>query len=255
MGTSAHAKHHWYFGLTSRFETDPELIARSSTAPYRYEAHNFESYFPKGPELPQKKKMSVIGSHPILAVYDKHLRSRVLEALAQIPWQTVDVVRLGYVDNQENPPVVLVTIKKEDVDESRVQVAVNEIRKIMAENNLMDVHAETKTGHLFYKVDCTPEKICPLALNRTPLLGSSLENDTSSVGRGSLCLYVKIDGELYGLTCKHAVMPMNLSRTGATLSDNSTVEVGDHIVFQPARVDFEREEAAIAAHIAMFRVL
>lgn len=77
--------------------------------------------------------MSAIGTHPILAAYDKHIRSRVLEVLASIPWQTVDIVRIGFSDNEDNPPVALVTIKEEDVEENLVQAAVDRIRKIMVE--------------------------------------------------------------------------------------------------------------------------
>lgn len=133
MSTSAHAKQHWYCGLTGDGESDPVLIARSSTEAYRYESHHFRFWFPNGPEIPEYKVMSAIGTHPILAAYDKHLRSSVLEALAPIPWQTVDIVRIGFADNQDNPPVVLVTIKEEDVEENLVQAAVDQIRSIMVE--------------------------------------------------------------------------------------------------------------------------
>lgn len=132
MSTSTHAKQHWYFGLTGDGESDPILIARSSTEPYRYEDHAFRFWFPNGPKVPEFKLMSAIGTHPILTAYDKHLRPRVLEALALVPWQTVDIVRLGFADCRNNPPVVLVTVK-EDADEYLVQAAVDQIRSIMVE--------------------------------------------------------------------------------------------------------------------------
>lgn len=69
----------------------------------------------------------------ILEVDDKQLRLRVLEALARLPWQTVDVVWLGFADNDDNPPVVLISIMEEDVDENLVQVTVDQIRSIMVE--------------------------------------------------------------------------------------------------------------------------
>lgn len=133
MSTSAHAKKHWYFGLTGDGESDPVLIARSSTEPYRYEDHDFKFWFPNGPIIPEYKMISAIGSHQILAAYDKHLRPKVREALASVPWQTIDIVRLGFADNEDNPPVVLVTIKEEDAEENTVQAAVDQIRNIMVE--------------------------------------------------------------------------------------------------------------------------
>lgn len=69
----------------------------------------------------------------ILEFDDKQLRLRVLEALARLPWQTVDVVLLEFADSDGNPPVVLITIKEEDADENLVQVAVDQIRSIMVE--------------------------------------------------------------------------------------------------------------------------
>jgi hypothetical protein len=112
MSTSAHAKKHWYFSLTGDGESDPVLIARSSTELYRYEDHDFKFWFPNGPIILEYKVILAIGSHPILAAYNKQLRPKVREALASVPWQTIDIVRLGFADNEDNPPVVLVTIKE-----------------------------------------------------------------------------------------------------------------------------------------------
>lgn len=74
-------------------------------------------------------------THPILAAYDTHLRSKVHEALACIPWQTIDIVRIGFVDNHNSPPVVLVTVKEEDAD-NLVQAVVDQIWRIMVEQVL-----------------------------------------------------------------------------------------------------------------------
>ena len=133
MVTSAHAKRNWYYGLTPNRESDPVLIARSSTSAFRYENHPFYTYYPYGPEMPKRKVMSVIGHHPIMAIYDDHLRPRVREALATIKWQTIDIVRLGYEGELDNPPVTLITIAPEDAEENVVQDAVDEIRNIMVE--------------------------------------------------------------------------------------------------------------------------
>lgn len=72
-------------------------------------------------------------THLILAAYDTHLRTKVHEALACISWQTIDIVRIGFADNHNSPPVGLVTVKEEDADENLVQAAVNQIRRIIVE--------------------------------------------------------------------------------------------------------------------------
>lgn len=120
-------------GISGGGESDPVLIARSSTELYRYEDHNFKFWFPNGPIIPEDKVISAIGSHPILAAYNKHLRPKVREALASVPWQTIGIVRLGFADNEDNPPVVLETIKEENAEENIVQAAVDRIRNIMVE--------------------------------------------------------------------------------------------------------------------------
>ncbi|KFZ24987.1 hypothetical protein V502_00513, partial [Pseudogymnoascus sp. VKM F-4520 (FW-2644)] len=248
MTTSAHAKQHWYCGLTGEGESDPVLIARSSTETYRYESHHFRFWFPNGPEIPEYKVMSAIGTHPILAAYDKHLRSRVLEVLAPIPWQTVDIVRIGFADNEDNPPVVLVTIKEEDVEENLVQAAVDQIRIIMVENGFLDVHAEAKTGMLYSQLTYNVDEVVPLKFKQTPKVGCSIGN--ACTGAGTLCLYVKIQGEMYGLTCKHVLLPMGLTTPAGPISDHSTVAVDGAMVLQPAVADFDEEETILKERIA-----
>lgn len=89
--------------------------------------------------MPEYKVMSPIGTHPILVAYGNELHPRVLEALARVPWQTVDIFRLGFSDNDDNPPVVLITIMEEDSDENLVQVAVDQIRSIMVKFRVFQV--------------------------------------------------------------------------------------------------------------------
>ncbi|OBT98041.1 hypothetical protein VE01_04048 [Pseudogymnoascus verrucosus] len=150
MSTSAHAKKY------------------CSTELYRYEDHNFKFWFPNGPIIPEDKVISAIGSHPILAAYNKHLRPKVREALASAPWQTIGIVRLGFADNEDNPPVVLVTIKEENAEENIVQAAVDRIRNIMVENGFLDVQAEAKTGMLFPQLTYDVDRVIPLEFKQTP---------------------------------------------------------------------------------------
>ncbi|OBT58574.1 hypothetical protein VE04_01387 [Pseudogymnoascus sp. 24MN13] len=248
MSTSAHAKKHWYFGLTGDGESDPVLIARSSTELYRYEDHDFKFWFPNGPIIPEYKVISAIGSHPILAAYNKHLRPKVREALASVPWQTIDIVRLGFADNEDNPPVVLVTIKEENAEENIVQAAVDRIWNIMVENGFLDVHAEAKTGMLFPQLTYDVDRVIPLEFKQTPKVGCSIGN--ACIGAGTLCLYLKIRGEMYGLTCKHVLLPMDLTTPGAPVSNHSTIAVDGAMVLQPAREDVEKEDEYLTERIS-----
>jgi hypothetical protein len=76
----------------------------------------------------------------------------------------------------------------------------------------LDVHAEAKTGRLYPQVTYSIDAVVPSEFKQTPKVGCSIGN--ASTGAGTLCLYVKIQGKMYGLTCKHVLLPMDLTAPG-----------------------------------------
>ena len=117
-------------------------------------------------------------------------------------------------------------------------------------------------SQLTYNVD----EVVPLEFKQTPKVGCSIVN--ACTGAGTLCLHVKIQGEMYGLTCKHVLLPMGLTTPGmhryirfrtvrklkrltdAPISDHSTVAVDGAMVLQPAVADFEEKETILKERIA-----
>jgi hypothetical protein len=132
---SSDVETYWYYGLTSDEECLMKLIARSSTFLFVSETQEskdrgLNGYYPWID--PRRKVMSTIGSHKIVALYDSGLRAKVHEVLSGIRWQTIDVVCLGYDDDEnDHPPVVLITVDINDVDKEIAQNVVRKIHDVM----------------------------------------------------------------------------------------------------------------------------
>lgn len=224
----------WYFGIDTRMESISLLIARSSTFPFQPFTDETKDAPENSPRRERKPKgMFTVGGHKITTIYDSMLRLKVQEILSGLKWQTIDVVRLGYDDDEpNNPPVILVTVDINDVDEVRSQEAVEKIHDLMVQFDLPDVHAEVKTGRLFEQARYNQDVHYPLELLRVPKMGASIGNTTSNAA-GSLCLYLKIDGSNYGLTCQHVAT----SSLAPFTSQDDPV-----IIHQPARKDLRAYE-------------
>ncbi|OBT81969.1 hypothetical protein VE02_09313 [Pseudogymnoascus sp. 03VT05] len=224
----------WYFGIDTRMERVSLLIARSSTYAFQPFTDETKDEPENSPRKERKQKcMFTVGGHKITTIYDSILRLKVQEILSGLKWQSIDVVRLGYYDDEpNNPPVILVTVAINDVDEVRAQEAVEKIHDLMVRFELPDVHAEIKTGRLFDQVEYHQNRLYPLEPLRVPKMGASIGNANLD-SAGSLCLYLKIDGINYGLTCQHVATSSKAPFT----SPNDPV-----IILQPARKDLRKYE-------------
>lgn len=218
----------WYYGVDTRMESVSLLIARSSTFPFRPFTEATQD-LPEGSPLKERKRkgMYTVGAHKIGTVYDTHLRLRVREILSDVKWKTIDVVRLGY--NDGDPPVVLITVDINDVDEAIAEDAVNKIHQLMIEFHLPDIHAEIKTGRLFQLVKYDRDVRYPIVLSRVPKMDASIGNAKDEIRGGSLCLFLKIDGSNYALSCQHVF----------TSSETPIHGNGQEITVQPAIKDRE----------------
>ena len=249
MSPSEEERDSWYFGIDARMYAVSMLVARSSTYPfqklYTEDTRGLDNRDPLNER--KRKAMSTIGNHKIVTIYDDELRPRVREILSGIKWKTIDVVRLGYID-EPSYPVILITVDINDVDEDTAQDAVNKIHELMVEFHLPDVHAEIKTGRLFeqarYNEDrlhsqsrlrdgeiCNQDQHYPLELARVPKLGAGISGADSSLV-GSLCIFLKIDGSNYAMACQHVVA----SPETFALADTK------NIVLQPAKKDLDYDK-------------
>ncbi|OBT63309.1 hypothetical protein VE03_07222 [Pseudogymnoascus sp. 23342-1-I1] len=221
----------WYYGIDARSECLSLLIARSST--YPFEPFTEETRDEVWIQRKERKRRATytIGNHKIGKIYDSELRPRVREMLSDIKWKTIDVVRLAHGD-EPNYPVILITVNINDVNEEMAQDAVDKIHELMVEFHLPDVHAEIKSGQLFEQVRYRQNDHYPLELSREPKMGASIGNANLD-SAGSICLFLKIDGSNYALTCQHAV-------TTSLAAFNSRDDPG--IILQPAKKNLQYYE-------------
>lgn len=224
----------WYIGIDSRMESASLLIARSSTFPFQPFTDETQDA-PEGSPRKERKRKGIytVGTHKIGAIYDSHLRHRVREILSNLSfkWQTIDVVRVGY--NHDDPPVILITVDINNVNEVIAEEAVKKIHDLMIDFHLPDVHAEVKTGRLFEQAKYDQDEVYPLDLLRVPKMGASIGR-ANSESAGSLCLYLKIDGSNYALTCQHVAT--------TSLAAFTPGEDPDIVILQPARKDLRKYE-------------
>lgn len=61
-------------------------------------------------EYPARKKVSKIGSHPIVGVFESQIRERISK-LRTHQFDSVYVIRIGYNGNQDDPAVILALLK------------------------------------------------------------------------------------------------------------------------------------------------
>jgi len=121
---------YYYFGLTERSGTDPRLVARSSTDPF-HDTGYFGAW--PGPE-PRRKYEFCVGNHPITRIYDAGPRYQIRDALWAIPWQTIDIVRIGTsLTALENPVIILISVPKDSISYITARDAINRCLDVLAQ--------------------------------------------------------------------------------------------------------------------------
>ncbi|RFU34840.1 hypothetical protein B7463_g1458, partial [Scytalidium lignicola] len=240
-----HERSFWYFGLSNNRYANPPLIARSSTHPFPYQNNSFSRAFPTTEQEPEPKRIFEVARHDIIDGYDAGVRSAVRDCLKNIPWYSIDVVRIGYGKTTfENPVVVLITADITKTNDEYAQRAVDDIHDLMIRhlltcnlsNHWNDVHAEIKGGVL----DKCDEERVP---RQVPYIGTSVgARETVNTGglTGTLSAFLKLDDEICGLTCHHCVK-----------SDNDKMITSEIVVDQPSTGDFKRAIESLKADIEM----
>lgn len=115
----------YYHGLYE----NPKLLTRSNPAPWTISHITESSGYQRGPSRDTKIMYSV-KNHPLHDKLAQGLRERILDILATMDpceWFAVDYVRIGYdkASEQNNPPVVLVTVQEDKVARAEGQRIVN----------------------------------------------------------------------------------------------------------------------------------
>ncbi|OBT75521.1 hypothetical protein VF21_04956 [Pseudogymnoascus sp. 05NY08] len=229
MKPSKEEREQFYYGMDNSEADPPELIARSSTFQFRPYTKATEDKPEDWMKKRNSRTVSTIGSHKIVSVYDSKLRVKVLDILSDIPWKTVDIVRVGCKDDNDHPPVILITAAASEVNDDDAQDAVQKIHKLMLDHDLPDIHAEIKTGQVFKLERYNSRDRYPLELVRVPKIGYSISNSDLTFA-GSICLFLKIDDVNYALTCQHCV---------TSSEEKFTPGKENGVILQPSKEDLE----------------
>ncbi|KIW39772.1 uncharacterized protein PV06_08357 [Exophiala oligosperma] len=207
-------KHGYYYGIPSR----PLLVARSNTQPWQ--SHPFSSSWPSAKTL-----QAVERSHPIAEAWCSGLFRQIIEVLKNVSFTTIDVVRIGYLQDKELPPVVLWIGVPNNSLSSRVgNEIVDACVEILRRYQLFDVQCEIRESEYRQSAPsptCSPTYLAPetatfasggfpAQLIASP--GQSI-NLAGSTAHGSLGPYLRAgkgnpDAEgVYAITCRHAALP------------------------------------------------
>lgn len=81
---------------------------------------------------PVRKKVSQIGSHPIVGVFESQIRGRVSK-LRTYQFGSVYVIRIGYNGNQHDPAVILVLVKSGSMRMMQAALLGGEIMRVCVE--------------------------------------------------------------------------------------------------------------------------
>jgi hypothetical protein len=114
----------YYFGLPG----NPRLLAQSNTAPWEIPIIDTPGGH-EGPRSEASKLAFVVTHHPLRGKLMNGLRDnirRVLATMSPCRWISVDYLRIGYDEvEQNNPVVILVTVEKFQVPRAEAQRVVD----------------------------------------------------------------------------------------------------------------------------------
>ncbi len=145
---SAEEQNRYYIGLPSK----PRLVARSSTA--RWAAcpdPEYLNHIDSGFGYAFPKLLLNVGPHPLTEIWDQQenaVQEAVVEALAGLKWNTVDVLRIGYAYQypklEHFPVTLMVSVAHHSVSwQEAVAVAVR-CRGILQQHGVLDVECEIR---------------------------------------------------------------------------------------------------------------
>ncbi|EPE07922.1 hypothetical protein F503_00644 [Ophiostoma piceae UAMH 11346] len=249
----------YYRGLPSM----PRLVGRTSAG-----------IVPCPPPLPQPlpnhftsptKLLGPVGRHCILECWETTVREKILHALGNLDWTTVDVVRIGY-DNVpvlERPVVVWVGVANTAHQwNPTVCEALRGCRKVLDQAGLLDVECEIRVSEVRHLALPRPQLLdrpyktilYPISTN----IGTSMCPAQVESHVGSLCIYISLahdhngTGPLWALTCRHVALPKDVYPTDKTYKWTNTSQPAIKIN-SPASKDLQNECKTIKFRISVLK--
>ncbi|RSL74978.1 hypothetical protein CEP51_011297 [Fusarium floridanum] len=201
----------YYVGLPGK----PRLVARSSSDMDPWTGPQTDLGWTLG------KTLDPVGQHPIVALWNDSagpLRRDILDALENIQWVAIDILRLGYQrvkdtmdESPINPVTVLVSVEPGSTTWSTGVEVVLRCRRILRQHGIQDVQVEMKESTISQCNLLTSGPIAqPDKWNSlfSEFLGICIAPAASPYHEGTKGLYLRIRGtkRMLLLTCRHVAL-------------------------------------------------
>ncbi|KAF9783599.1 hypothetical protein IL306_008893 [Fusarium sp. DS 682] len=213
----------YYSGLPD----GPNLVARSSTTPWKPCPTDVDSFL---------KLLDPVEKHPVVPLWNDSagpLRRKVLEAVKDIDWNAIDILRCGSSHEGDHylvrPVILFVSVEPESTTWSHGRAVALKCRDILREHGINDVEVEIKESRITQccssdgdqapRSQETTAKLSPDiqtiqeeayrrdSIQLSELLGTKIASTQFPTREGTKGLYLRIrnTGTVVALTCRHVV--------------------------------------------------
>ncbi|EFX04333.1 hypothetical protein CMQ_1261 [Grosmannia clavigera kw1407] len=204
-------------GYYRRLPSCPRLVGRTSGKERWY------SPFPGESSLPSSEEISTIGQHTIVSLWEDLLESHVMTIIKDLPWTSVDVLRIGLksVKRSDKPVIVWIGVSTADIPWPKIADVLRAFRVVLDMRGLNDVDVEIRVATVSQAAG--PALLPANSLNMsqmdvylrqlyTTAVGQSFASAKSDRTQGSLGMYLWAarsgnSTELFALTCRHVALP------------------------------------------------
>ncbi|KAF4975335.1 hypothetical protein FZEAL_7868 [Fusarium zealandicum] len=228
---SAEEQQWYYYGLPSQ----PKLVARSSTRPWK---HEFD-WFPIG------KVLDPVGQHVLVdmwndSTHSNTLRRDIFQALEAVQWTSIDILRIGYQRKSDftgeeftHPVTLFISVERGSTPWPQGYAVVKRCLEILQTRGITDVDVDVKESSTF--------------LSFTDNLGLSIAPFDNPGHEGTKGLYLrqKDTGAVLLLTCRHVLFGGNAANETYTYDDSNHRIT----VIQPGEETFEESKSEVAGRI------
>lgn len=180
-------------------------------------------------EYAPKKVLGTVGKHPIAGLWNDSmglLRRSIIQALIDIDWSAIDILRVGSeADELQTCPVVLfISVRPGSTSFATGYAIASRCLEILRGHSIHDVHVEIKESDVRRSASIPQQApIDSPKLSSGPLsgyshaealwsefLGVSIANFKVPNRGGTKCLYLrqKNTENVLALTCRHVVLPL-----------------------------------------------
>ncbi|KAF4493816.1 hypothetical protein FAGAP_10045 [Fusarium agapanthi] len=249
----------YYAGLSSC----PRLVARSNTN---------EPWSPVYDPWTVLKTLDPIGQHAIVSLWDqasRELRSAIINALKDIKWTAIDILRLGYCrrphtisEPDEMFPKLLISVQPDSVDGVLGLKVTLDCRKILQGYGIYDMEVEMMEASVSMfnspKLTSQPIKEHPItddiqmSAQLSEFVGTCIANETTPHWEGTKGLYVRIKDtdKLIFVTCRHVLFNDTFPNVDYDHNDNAP-----NMVIQPGEGTYKELVRQLSAYTTKLQSL